>query len=88
MLTTKIGNSGHRPVGTGGGVERMWGPGACPPGNTILLEGDDGWLNDLYWTRTSTRPPLFPTSALCPYRMGDDGVCHDLIIGLDHTRKK
>src|SRR5713101_8331334 len=64
-----IENARPRPVGTSGGVEWMRGPGACPGwGATFVLHGTP---TNRRATRTSTRPPPCPTSAPCPYRMGN-----------------
>jgi len=53
-------------VGTGGGVERMWGPGACPGGDATIVPHLP--LMNRMATRTSTRPPPIPSSTPCPYR--------------------
>jgi hypothetical protein len=53
-------------VGTGGGEERMWGPGACPPGDANIVAHRP--LMERMATRTGTRPPPIPSSTPCPYR--------------------
>ncbi len=53
-------------VGTGGGVERMWGPCACPPRDATIVPHLP--LMNRLASRTSTRPPPIPSSTPCPYR--------------------
>jgi len=52
-------------VGTGGRVERMRGPCACPPGDATLVPH---LLMNRLASRTGTRPPPIPSSTPCPYR--------------------
>src|SRR5579859_3523649 len=66
MLTTELGNEDvQHSVGTGGGVEWMWGPCACPRGYTIASQnskelcGDEGQAQ-------GPHPSLHPPP--CPYR--------------------
>src|SRR5579859_7206345 len=56
-------------VGTGGEVGWMRGPCACPRRNAIRLFHET--QTNRVARRTGTRPPPFPTSAPCPYRIGD-----------------
>ena len=55
------------PVGTGGGVERMSGPCACPRVNAIRRHHRTR-MNRVA-RRTSTRPPPILSSTPCPYRI-------------------
>jgi hypothetical protein len=53
-------------VGTGGRVERMRGPCACPGQDATLVPHLP--LMHRLASRTSTRPPPIPSSTPCPYR--------------------
>src|SRR5947209_11714400 len=57
-------------VGTGGRVEWMWGPCACPRASAIRWL-DETWVNRVA-KRTGTRPPPISASTPCPYRTGAD----------------
>src|SRR5690349_2090654 len=56
-------------VGTGGRVEWMLGPGACPRTNTIRWHHKT--RTNRVASRTGTRPPPLSASAPCPYRAGE-----------------
>jgi hypothetical protein len=57
----------------------MWGPCACPAGQTILLGAVQIPPGDVDPDEDKHKAPPFPASTPCPYRTGADGVCHCLI---------